>query len=467
MNAYPILKVSDDDFIVFQKYSLFEALYETPFYWMNEDLSYCDTALMHRGSFAESFCYDRLCRVFGEKRVFPNVKIRDHRGQDLGEIDILVKFSHIGIVLQAKSKRLTLEARKGNDGVLKSDFHKSIQSSYDQGLSCAQELIKRSHGWFDRNGNQIKFDTKFERVLILCVVSDHYSALAFQCGQFLKQTATETIPAPFVMDVFTLDIITEMLDTPLYFLDYVVKRTKYFDKISMSHELTALSYHLKHNLWLEDKYDYVHFADDFTSDLDVAIFVRRRGVPGKATPDGILTRIADKAIGRFIRQIETLEHRATTNLGLLLLSLSEGTLNDLSAAMEQLALQARQDAKGHDVTLWFESPSTGLTIHVNDDELHYARTRLASHCEMRKYKQRATQWFGVCLSPVDLAPRFGLEINYPWVHDEESERVYGSVQGAQPSRSLRAALRRKRRKLGRNEPCPCGSGLKYKRCRLN
>lgn len=32
------------------------------------------------------------------------------------------------------------------------------------------------------------------------------------------------------------------------------------------------------------------------------------------------------------------------------------------------------------------------------------------------------------------------------------------------SRVFGGALERKRRKVGRNEPCPCRSGLKYKRC---
>lgn len=31
----------------------------------------------------------------------------------------------------------------------------------------------------------------------------------------------------------------------------------------------------------------------------------------------------------------------------------------------------------------------------------------------------------------------------------------------------RATLSRKRPKIGRNEPCPCGSGQKYKKCCMN
>ena len=46
------------------------------------------------------------------------------KGKKVGEIDVLVIFGDRAIVLQAKSKRLTLEARKGNDNQIKDDFKK-------------------------------------------------------------------------------------------------------------------------------------------------------------------------------------------------------------------------------------------------------------------------------------------------------------------------------------------------------
>lgn len=39
-----------------------------------------------------------------------------------------------------------------------------------------------------------------------------------------------------------------------------------------------------------------------------------------------------------------------------------------------------------------------------------------------------------------------------------------SLNGYSPEEYLRMTLVAKGRKIGRNEPCPCGSGLKYKRC---
>jgi hypothetical protein len=224
--ARPLLRYADGSFLLFQRYGLFGALYESPFYWMCSDKEYFAAAMEHRGRFTEQFSCERLQLVFGAENVHSNVSIVASREKRVvGEIDVLVLFGNRAIVLQAKSKRLTLEARKGNDGQIKSDFQKSIQDSYDQGLACAKLLQdNRSYSWKDGNGVTIKIPPNLREIYIFCIVSDHYPALSFQSRQFLRFEASETIPPPFVLDVFTLDVMTEMLRSPLHFLSYVNRR---------------------------------------------------------------------------------------------------------------------------------------------------------------------------------------------------------------------------------------------------
>lgn len=104
------------------------------------------------------------------------------------------------------------------------------------------------------------------------------------------------------------------------------RRAKYHDKLHFSHELTVLSYHLKKNLRLDDKYDFVDLGDDISADLDVAMLVRREGVPGKRTPDGILTRLIGTALGRIVAEIEVNPYPSMIDLGFMLLTLGEDTV---------------------------------------------------------------------------------------------------------------------------------------------
>ena len=92
-------------------------------------------------AFAEEFAAERLERVFGPDKVFRNVDIWKSKGAKFGEVDTLVLFANRAIVVQTKSKKLTLAARQGNDLQLKGDFKKAVQDACDQAYLCSEQLL--------------------------------------------------------------------------------------------------------------------------------------------------------------------------------------------------------------------------------------------------------------------------------------------------------------------------------------
>ncbi|MBU9814376.1 preprotein translocase subunit SecA, partial [Rahnella sp. C60] len=139
-NARPIL-FKEDRYYCFIPYSLSQSIYETPFFWMNDDKKYRPQSAVHRGQFVEDYVYNKMVGIFGAKNVYKNVFIINNRNETLGEIDVLVTFSDSAIIYQAKSKKLTIEARKGNSSAIEKDFQGAVQDAYNQGLSCAQLII--------------------------------------------------------------------------------------------------------------------------------------------------------------------------------------------------------------------------------------------------------------------------------------------------------------------------------------
>jgi hypothetical protein len=157
INGYPILKADGDNRILFLYAGLTEALYETPFYWMNNDKSYVPVAMKNRGRFTEDFCTARLQRVFGVDKVYKNVDVwkGNSRKEKYGEIDTLVLFGDRAIIVQAKSKKLTLSARKGNDLQLQADFKAAIQDACDQAVECSRHLLSGGAVLSDSFGKDI------------------------------------------------------------------------------------------------------------------------------------------------------------------------------------------------------------------------------------------------------------------------------------------------------------------------
>ena len=464
--ATPLLPTDRGTVLLFQHYAIYEALYESPFFWMLADKAYWPTAKDNRGAFIEQYSSRRLARVFGRNHVHSNVNI--HRGKTIdGEADVLVVFGDRVIIVQCKAKKLTIEARKGNDGQLKKDFAGAIQDSYDQGWKCANELMTGGFRLVDASGAEVQLPAAIKEIHLFCMVAEHYPALAFQARQSLKYQTTDVIRAPFVMDVFLLDTMTEMLTTPLRLLSYVQLRTSAIKKITLSHELTALAYHLRLNLWLSGEYDMVHLDDSINVDLDTAMTVRRENIPGNKTPPGILTRMAGTYFERLIATIEDQHEPATLELGLALLAISEDSARNVNRGIDLLVRKARSDGKLHDFTLATDGVKGGFTFHCCPVPSATAVAALDDYCRRRKYAQRAERWFGVSID-VDGDVQFGITLDFSWEQSDELDRATAAMKKPQKASELLPQMVSAARglKVGRNSLCPCGSGQKYKKCCL-
>ena len=133
----------------------------------------------------------------------------------------------------------------------------------------------------DSESRTVVVPRTLKEVNIVCVVADHYPTLSFQAREFLRYASEGVIRPPFVIDVFAMDVITEMLQSPLRFLSYVSRRVSYADKVLASHELIVLAYHLKKNLWVDDELTMVCLDDDISADLDIAMLRGATGYPAR------------------------------------------------------------------------------------------------------------------------------------------------------------------------------------------
>lgn len=457
VNGSPLLDRGEGRHILFHFNALADAVYESPFYWMWEDKPYRPTLSEHRGTFTETFAVDRLSRVFSAARVFRGVNIDRGKGNRIGEIDVLVLFGDRAIILQAKSKRLTLAARKGNDLLLREDFKAAVQDAYDQAMDCAAAISDPSLQFTTAVGATVNMPTNITQVYPICLVSDHYPALAFQTEQFLKRRDEPKVLAPLIIDVFTLDVMAEMLERPMRLLSYLGLRALHGSRVMIHHEITLLSYHLKYNLWFEPTYDLIMLEDDFANDIEIAMGARRFGLPGKKTPKGILTLIVGSLFDRIVEQIESSPTGPMIDMVMLAYELGEDAMKELRDSFESVVQRARWSGAS-DFSIGFGR--SGFTIHCNSRTDELGREKLEDHLLARKYRQHADNWFGILLSPADGSLRICLKAEFPWKHDSRRERLADKLLNARPTKlsSPKPAL------AGRNDPCHCGSGLKYKKC---
>jgi SEC-C motif len=145
--------------------------------------------------------------------------------------------------------------------------------------------------------------------------------------------------------------------------------------------------------------------------------------------------------------------------------LSEDAVRRISAGIDVISKKARKDGKSHDITFPLGEADSGVTVHCNDEPISLASSRLQRHCLMRKYRQKVSSWFGICLSPSDSSVRFGFKLDYVWKLDPKLEELSKTMPSAE-NFANRVPFWGRQDQVGRNELCPCGSGKKYKKCHL-
>ena len=422
VNVTPIISGPDGELYLFQYYPLVEATYDSPFYWFATDEKYFPTAAKHRGMFTENFLETRLREIFGDQAVFPNVNVYKGKGRLLGEIDCLVLFGEYALLFQAKSQRLTLPARKGKLAILEKDFQRAVQKAYDQAVTCAQAMNEAGVRFKCPDGTELDL-ASVERVYPICVIADHYPALSMQTRAFLKSESDSKLGPPLVCDLFLMDVMTEMLPSPLRLLSYVTLRAQFGDKIWVVNEHATFGFYLKHNLWIDDKIDLMLINDSMAIELNVAMAVRRDGLPGESIPKGILTKLDNTRLGKIVSNIEFDPNEFAVGMGLAILEMNEESVAKASLAIDELIRDVGRTGRDRDLTIDMEHRNASLTIHVNGQPLKEAEENLCLHMHCRKYVRRAGKWFGLLIEPTTGKLRLGVKMRYPHAFDPDLEKV--------------------------------------------
>ncbi|HEY3346853.1 MAG TPA: SEC-C metal-binding domain-containing protein, partial [Nitrospirota bacterium] len=131
---------------------------------------------------------------------------------------------------------------------------------------------------------------------------------------------------------------------------------------------------------------------------------------------------------------------------------------EISNGIDFIINKTKEDRENHDFTIAVGAANSGLTIHCTNLCSNSLLYSLRTHCLIRKYKQKATRWFGLIID-TSLNLQGGLVLDYSW---EQSQELDEMTMGL-PAITLNEALGTKK-KIGRNDPCKCGSGKKFKKC---
>jgi hypothetical protein len=473
--AFPFIKLSKDKFLLLDLYTLSQAFYETPFFWLSSDNKYNNLASKNRGEFTENMVYSIFCDVFGKENVWLNVDLYSKSGLNhskkdrIGEIDILVNIHGYSLVFQAKSKKLTINARKGNIQQIDNDFSKAIQHAYNQAFECSKILL--GNDYIARIEGEIVKLPETDFCIPICVLSEHFPALTMQIRWLLKENQHEKIASALVFDVFLLDLMYKTLNTPLEFIHFISVLSNVREIFLANTQIDLLAVHLSRNLLCSEDADMFYLDNGLSADLDLFLLNKRRNIITHTDKNEIPSlscwfKFKDTYWWQLFAFCSQLDIKEKFKFGLELLQLSGEFIEQYNSIVldriNKLKLNTNQIIS--DFTM-FLGNNHGLTVYVHNSPFitEEVKEQIYEHANLRKYHAKSNLWFALIISTKGVVKYIDI-LDSEWVFNDEMQQKYQRVFGRKPTQKLFIDGRAVTRKIGRNEPCPCDSGKKYKRC---
>jgi len=415
----PLIDIGDHVYVPSQL-RLFETIYESPFYWMIDDESYRNRAAEHRGVFLEKTAAHILRSVFGASNVYENVLIRDNSKDIAGEIDILVVYGEFVLVVQAKSKRVSLKARTGDTEALQNDFEGAIHAPYRQALKCA-ELIRKCAKCVTKDGEVLAFP-QVPRIFPVVVLSDSFpSSTILSCNMLDRGNNI----APVIWDLGVLDCVSRLLPTPIEMIFFLKCRSEVFDKVLTDSEYNFLGYHLRAKLALPSDVNLMVLERDLATVVDDYMIARDMDIDVER-PQGVLERLEIPAVVDLLAELKSADPRVASVV-IDLYDFSEAALEDLSARI--LGLRKEVATTGKAIKAFsIKTAEGGLTYAVvqrrDADAARAAEAIGAKH----KYDTGSDRWYVIVDSIDTKNPIDGLlPLVWPWKEDEQEAKYSNEV----------------------------------------
>jgi hypothetical protein len=462
IKSHPIIQIDNDKYFVPFTFLLFEAAYESPYYWMINDKEYKDQAAQNRGIVGEEITYDLLLKVFGTNRTFKSVKITT-KGQDETDIDVLCILGSKALCVQVKSKKLTELSRKGDDNALNVDFQKAVQDAYEQGLVSRQKILESKAIFTDETGKEIKLSEEIDEVYIMGTTTENYPSLTHQSHVMLDKKDED--PFPIILTIFDLELLTHYLDDPYDFLYYIRQRISLMDYFKADEEMAFLGYHLDRKLWKEPKYHMFIIDGSFGQLIDRNYYPLKARLEVSDEGDAIKNRWRNERFNKLCEELKSTNEAKVTDILFYLFDFSGNAIEKLVDLIIDIKQKTLSDGKVHNFSMPPDnnySPRVGITYYsLNSDDIEELQKGLLALLQLRKYRSKGDVWigFGSLKNSPNMIDTVAFD-DQKWKYDEELENLSNTFWKDKKPRKILSFGK----KIGRNEDCPCGSGLKFKKC---
>lgn len=437
IRSHPIIQLDDERFFVPVTFMLFQAVYESPFYWMLQDKKYIDNLGINRGKVGEEITYDYLSEIFGTDNIFQSIKIQTKKGHDDTDIDVLGVLGSKALCIQVKSKPLTLLSRQGDDKQLKKDFQGAVQDAYNQGIICRKKILDKQSVFIDKDGTTITLSEEIDEIYLMCITTENYPSLTHQAHVMLEKKDCD--PYPIVLTAFDLELLVHYLADPFDFLYYIKQRVELMDYFRANEEMAFLGYHLDQKLWKIADADFCGINSDFAQLIDRNYFPIRAGIQVSDEGDDIQHRWKNKQFEQLCTELNNINESKITDILFYLFDCSGETRKNIVDNIFITKQKTLQDDKNHDFSMPPDEPKSSTPgfsyFSLRTDNIVELKNMMFLQCQLKKYKTKCNVWIGFGSLKNSKSMIDGVVIiEEDWEYDSELEENSKILQKGQKKR---------------------------------
>lgn len=381
------------------------------------------------------------------------------------ETDGIVLFDANLFIVEGKAGSFTTPARRGALSRLKRNVTELVDEAYEQALRTRRFISETEKPRFEyeNSAEALVIENKhlFKNIYFINVTLENLGHLSAHLTSLKNLNLIRGKEWPWSVFLNDLRVISEIIETPSEFLVYLQRRLRANDhpQFHTADELDFFMYYLYEGLYFEDdklKNLDVFRPHGFTEDLD-RYYDYKAGRVSSGEKPRLKIPEAYKAL---IRRIETTGKQGFSEVTTVLLGLDVESMEDILSNIEHAKQLSISEERDHDFTLVFSSSNLGVTVSVSSNRKANSIKNVSEYCALKMYQLKLSKWVFLAIDTNNSIETYDFRVfNKTWSYNPKMEGELREYRSRKLGQFLASG-----RKPGRNDPCPCNSGLKYKKC---
>jgi len=429
---------------------------------------YQSTYQKKRAEYLENKALEYLKKILPGAKVFENLfySITENGVKKRPETDGLILYDENLFIIEAKAGKYSTSAKRGSLERMKQEVTKLIDSAYKQALRTKRYINDTPEPVFEYKDGSIavilKDKEKYKNIYLFNITLQNLAHLSTRLNSLRSLNLVEGKEWPWSVFINDLRVISELIEFPSEFLHFLQRRIKVNDypQFYTTDELDFLMVYFREGLYFEDgilKTLDRYIPSAYTENLDRYYdYVDGRVSSGKKPR----LRISEE-YKNLITELESTGKDRFTKVTTTLLNCDRKVQKAILDNLNKVLNISKRDNHDGNFTMFFNEPKMGLMFLVSKNRKPESWDRLDRHCRLKMYRTKFEEWILITVYVDKKSERF-LDFriyNKKWEYDSAMEIQLDKYKALKMAEFKKKGLR-----IGRNDPCPCGSGLKYKKC---